>query len=290
MIYPWYDEDRWLRERFTGPRPEGELILREYGPKQAVIYFRRSYASFRVNGLQYARLPSKMRKVQYGIEKAPLRESETGPQQLVEALVKMFDLLIESDGATSNVGKWASGNYPPNTARFLEHVAHHHQAEHWLESKLLQSPSALSDSFQQVRSQVVVAQVGEKARGFIDILALDTRNRLLWVVELKVPKAELEAIGQAKEYVRWVEDNMLELLDESFGYFDGIAEPNKYRPAIMFAAPDFSSDFHGCVENQLPCFRVMMVRINDDWRKNVKVVSRRQFKCDCNNEKQEGLT
>ena len=214
MIYPWYDQDRWLRERFTRHKSIGTALIEEYAPEPAVAYFRHSYASFRVEGLEYARL-SRNGQVRYGVPRSRLDVSKIGPKELVEALTHMFSLLADSEGAPDTVAEWASANFSPDTAHFLEHVSLHHQAEHWLESKLLRNPSVICNSFEQVRSQVVLAHIGEGPSGFIDLLALDTKNHLIWVIELKAIKATGGAVRQAKAYAEWVNRNMPDILDDT---------------------------------------------------------------------------
>jgi hypothetical protein len=277
MIYPWYDEDRWLRERFTGKKSKGLQLIREYAPGPSMVYFRHSYASFRINGLEYARL-HRNGHLRYGIKYAPLKISSITPRQLVSALVDMFNLLAEHGGKTEPVVKWVSSNFSGDVAHFLRHVSLHHQAEHWLESKLLNDPSIICNSFGQVRSQVVLAHVSEEPKGFIDLLTLDTRKRLVWIVELKAVKTTRSAISQANAYAHWIHKNMSEILDESFGYFSGVKNPSVYRPAVAFVAQSFSSNFDHYTEHELPRYFVKKVQINSGWRNGIKVESIQDFR------------
>ena len=278
MIYLWYDENRWLDKRFKGNKSDGIQIIREYTPAPSVVYFRHSYASFRVNGLEFARLNTNG-KLRYGVAKAPLEENTITTQQLVRALVHMFSLLADNPARPDVVADWASANFDKDVAHFLSHVAYHHQAEHWLESKLLLKSATICDDFQQVRSQVVVAHQGDGpgARKFIDILALDKKNKLVWVTELKIVKANSSAVSQAKKYVEWIYDNMEEILDESPGYFTGIKNPKLYQPAALFIAPGFSSSFNDYVQKELYAYNVRIVQINSEWRKEIKVEASQEF-------------
>jgi len=215
--------------------------------------------------------------LRYGVDRAPLEKSAVTATQLLDVLVDTFVLLAKYNGKTAPVVEHISSNFQGAFASFLKHFSFHHQAEHWLESKLLEYPTIICSSFKQVRSQVVIAQQGEKAEGFIDLLALDTENKLMWVVELKSEKANGRAVSQAKNYAEWIQSNMSELLDESLGYFSGVKVPGTYHSAIAFVAPSYSSNFDSYIERELVGYCVKKVKVNSNWRESIKVESKQDF-------------
>jgi hypothetical protein len=277
MIYPWYDEERWLAERFRRDPAEGRRILREYGPPPAEVHFRHGYASFRVKGLEYARL-SLSGKVTYGIKNAPLDLSAVPPRELVTMLSKMFMRLASFEGHASALFSWIQTIAPPILRHFIEYVSVQHQPEHWLESELLRIPGALSRDFVVLRSQVVVGEMGQKKPfKFIDLLALDRANLLVWIIELKVPKAAKAALRQMAGYLAWAESKLPELFDESRGYFAGVDDPEKYGIAAAFAAPEYTANFDDYLGRELLGFPVRVIHLNADWRQAITVTATRDF-------------
>lgn len=270
MIYPWYDEERWLSERFTEDPAKGAAILEEYGPPPAEIHFRHSYASFRVKGLEYARL-SRTGKVRYGIKHAPLDADKVPPSLLVKVLSEMFCRLADTNGNASALPPWTEAITPPSLQHFIRHVSVQHQAEHWLESELLQDPRALCEAYDQARSQVVIAERIGAWNGFIDLLALDKRSLELIVVELKVVPATLQHVEQVREYYEWAERHLDELLDPSKGYFHDVVDPGRYRVRALLVSTAFDPHVLEYVDAVFPDSPVRIVTISSSWRKNLVV-------------------
>jgi hypothetical protein len=243
MIYPWYDEARWLEQVFKGDRVRGERLIRHLCPKGATAYFRESYASFRVNGLEYARLYPRG-KVRLGIGRTGCGANGAEPSVVVEALREAFRRIAqhEDDSAAPSPLEWAKTLKPEWLAVCIAHAVLHHQPEHWLESLLIADPSKLHEGFTQLRSQVVVGERGDRRPKFIDLLGLDESARIMWVVEIKEPKADKNAVHQVAEYASWVQGHLAELLEPSNGYFRTSLMPSDVQVGIMLVAPSFSGN------------------------------------------------
>jgi hypothetical protein len=274
MIYPWYDEGRWLSERFKGDPQTGHRRVEAHSPFPAAVHYRDRYASFRVNGLEYARMTVHGR-ISCGVKKAPLTFSLVPPEKLVGTLKAMFALLAERAGDINAAQAWADKLSPPELAHFIKHVARHHQPEHWLESILVEKISLLGSSLEQAKSQILIGDREHASRSnrprFVDLVALDNRERLVWLIELKVPKATGRAVSQAADYASWVRGKLDQLLEPASGYFAGISDSTSYRVAIAFVAPCFTSDFAKHIEDRLKGFPVRTMEINADWRAGIKV-------------------
>ena len=94
---------------------------------------------------------------------------------------------------------------------------------------------------------------------------------------MKAAKATGTAVSQAKAYAKWVYNNMLEILDESYGYFKGIENPSIYHPAVALVAPSFSSNFDYYIKHILPRFFSRKIQINSAWRKKIKIEFKQDF-------------
>ena len=273
-IYPWYDKARWFAERYTGDQSEGSALVVSTCPPPAVAHFRHSYASFRVHGLEYARLEPNGR-LRYGTRRAPLKPSCISPPELVRSLEEMFRILAANSGDPRPAECWADQEFDGEVAAFLAHVARHHQAEHWLESKILSAPHVLGDGIAQARSQVAMCYQGDRpaARRFIDLLALDRSKRLMWVVELKVPKAGAKAVAQGKRYADWVKLNLGQLLDPSNGYFADARGTAGYEVGLMLVAPTFSGNIGKDIRRCAGAYPVAIVHVNQGWRRALRVTA-----------------
>jgi hypothetical protein len=268
-IYPWYEKERWFKERFTGDRFAGWERLRTVSLDRAPIYFRESYASVRMGGFEYACL-DRHGALRYGQKNRRLKENECPPQDLVAALRGMFQRLAESNGDTGPVKSWVDSAFPPKIADFIRYAAEHHQPEHWLESMLVERPEVLCGSYDSPRSQVVVGYVGERPWGFTDLLVLDRRNREVVVVEFKVPKATGEAVRQVRRYAEWFKLNLRRLLDPEYGYFRDVEDPAAYRVTAALVAQSFTRNLPEYVNEAPSACPIQRFRINDNWRTEIK--------------------
>ncbi len=267
-IYPWYDEERWFRKKFTGDPSAGRERLRTVCFEEAQKYFRATYTSVRVRGFEYACL-YRHGVLRYGQENRRLKENECPPRDLVAALRGMFQRLAESNGDTGPVESWVDSALPPKIADFIRYAAEHHQPEHWLESMLVERPQVLCSSYDSARSQVVVGNVGTGPREFIDLLVLDRRNREVVVVEFKVPKATGKAVRQVRRYGEWVKLNLRRLLDSEYGYFRDVEDPAAYRVTAALAAQSFTTNLGEYVNEAPSACPIRLFRISDNWRTEV---------------------
>jgi len=269
-IYPWYDEERWFKERFKGDPVRGRHVLQNFCFEETQVYFRHSYGSLRVRGFEYAVL-KRNGTLRYGQKNRRLYKEKCLPQEVVSALSEMFLRLADSNSEAPPVERWAASLRPPRMADFINYATKSHQAEHWLESELLRRPSVLCSSFEQARSQVVVGYKGRRGWSFIDLIVLDRQNHEIVVVELKLPKATGGAVKQIRKYAEWVKTNIHRLLRPDYGYFPGVQDPVTYRVAIAFVAPQFNSNFASYINDLLPYLVVRTFQINSDWRKTIRV-------------------
>jgi hypothetical protein len=113
-------------------------------------------------------------------------------------------------------------------------------------------------------------------RGVIDLLTTTRRGRLA-VVELKVHE-EINLPLQGLDY--WLRVNWLQKRNQfqEFGYFQG-CELSAAAPLLYLVSPAFR--FHSTTEKLLsyfdPTIEVILIGINDSWRKEIKVLFRHQI-------------
>ena len=271
MIYPWYDETRWLREIFRGNASHGTDLVRQYCPPGATAHFRTSGASFRVNGLEYARV-GPTGSVRRAIGTVSWQEDSVSPSRLVAALRETFDrIAADHDGFAASQAPldWAKGLVPEGLAVCMVHAIRQHIPEHWLESLLVAQPSLLGSGIKQARSQVVVGKKGDDRWKFIDLLCLDEPEQTLWVVEIKAPKANGEAIGQVAEYVVWVKSNLSEIMRPDNGYFITSLSPADMKVGAIIVAPYFTNNIGDYVGELLPCLEARGRRVAAKWRSDI---------------------
>jgi hypothetical protein len=282
MIDQWYDCERWISERLKGNKESARKQIQEYTPLGAVSHYRKEYSSFRVNGLEFARM-NKSGRIRDGIERLRLNPKECSPAEVVNALRRMFDLLSANPNDLAATDAWSSAYVQNGLAAFLRHASRHHQAEHWLESKLLLDPSLLGEMADPpIRSQVNVFPGEQRTprRKHIDLLAINRRTREVWVIELKVTQADGNTVKQASEYARWVHGHLAEFLDASSGYFGSVEAPSAYRVAVALVAPRITSNLPAYIKQGLSCFHVRVLQLNSDWRRAVKLLQVMDFPAD----------
>ena len=147
------------------------------------------------------------------------------------------------------------------------------QAERWLESTVLAAPRAVDARLERERlyRQVFVAGGGEQ--GVADLLGA-TRDGQLVVLELKA-STDIHLPLQGLDYwirVRWHQQRG-ELAGA--GYFPGV-QLKATPPELLLVAP--ALQFHPTTEASVqffaPAVRVTLVGLNEDWRRELKVVRR----------------
>jgi hypothetical protein len=148
------------------------------------------------------------------------------------------------------------------------------QPERWLESLALASPQALDPRLDpaNVYAQVPAVTAGE--RGLADLLGATRAGRLV-VIELKA-SADIHLPLQALDYwlaVRWHQQRSQ---FARLGYFPGVTlrpEP----PELLLAAP--ALEFHPATDALLSYWkreiRATIIGLSEDWRRELRVVSRR---------------
>jgi hypothetical protein len=157
-----------------------------------------------------------------------------------------------------------------------QHEFYRLQSERWLESLLSQDITRIDPALspQHVYSQVPAFSGGD--RGVIDLLTTTRRGRLA-VVELKVHE-EINLPLQGLDY--WLRVNWLQSRKQfqEFGYFQG-CELSIGPPLLYLVSPAFR--FHSTTEKLLRYFdhqvEVILIGINDTWRKDIQVLFRHQM-------------
>jgi hypothetical protein len=147
------------------------------------------------------------------------------------------------------------------------------QSERWLESLLLEDITRLDPALSPEHVYPQVPAFSGTDRGVIDILATTRLGRLA-VVELKVHE-DINLPLQGLDY--WLRVNWLQRQNrfEEFGYFPGL--PLSAAPPLLYlVSPAFR--FHSTTEKILryfdPTIEVVLVGINDSWRKGIRILFR----------------
>jgi hypothetical protein len=154
-----------------------------------------------------------------------------------------------------------------------QHEFYRLQSERWLESLFLQDITRLDPGLSPEHVYPQVPAFSGTDRGIIDLLATTRRGRLA-VVELKVHE-EINLPFQGLDY--WLRVNWLQKRNQfrEFGYFPG-REISSAAPLLYLVSPAFR--FHSTTEKILryfdPKIEVILVGINDSWRKAIKVLFR----------------
>jgi hypothetical protein len=158
-----------------------------------------------------------------------------------------------------------------------QHKFYRLQSERWLESSLLHDITRLDPELspQQVYRQVPAFSGTD--RGVIDLLTATRRGRLA-VVELKVHE-EINLPLQGLDY--WLRVNWLQSRNQfqEFGYFPD-RKLSSASPLLYLVSPGFR--FHSTTENILrffdPRIEIILVGVNDSWRKEIKVLFRHEVR------------
>ncbi len=147
------------------------------------------------------------------------------------------------------------------------------QAESWLESAVLAAPRAVDARLERERlyRQVFVAGGGE--RGVADLLGA-TRDGQLVVLELKA-STDIHLPLQGLDY--WMRVHWHQQRGElaGAGYFPGV-QLKATPPELLLVAPalQFHPTTEALVQFFAPAVRVTLVGLNEDWRRELKVVRR----------------
>ena len=157
-----------------------------------------------------------------------------------------------------------------------QHEFYRLQSERWLESLLFQDITRLDPALSPAHVYPQVPAFSGTDRGVIDLLTATRRGRLA-VVELKVHE-EINLPLQGLDY--WLRVNWLQSRNQfqEFGYFQG-CELSAATPLLYLVSPAFR--FHSTTEKLLryfdPNIEIILIGINDSWRKEIKVLFRHQI-------------
>jgi hypothetical protein len=217
-----------------------------------------SFLSLRIAGLEVARVEGQLApRIYFGLEGSFRR--------LEESLRDEFSGFLRQVRNIRRVGS-------PDP----QHEFYRLQTERWLESLLLEDITRLDPALSPEHVYPQVPAFSGTDRGVIDILAA-TRGGRLAVVELKVHE-EINLPLQGLDYwlrVKWLQDRKQ---FQEFGYFQG-RELSSEAPVLYLVSPAFR--FHSTTEKILRYFdrriEVILVGINDSWRKGIKVLFRHEI-------------
>jgi hypothetical protein len=245
-----------LRESHQGPLRE--LLGDLFEEIDCVPDSTGSFLSLRIAGLEVARIEGQLApRIYFGLEGSFRR--------LDESLHGEFrDFLLEVQKVRR------AGSPDP------QHEFYRLQTERWLESLLLKDVTRLDPALSPEHVYPQVPAFSGSDRGVIDILAATRRGRLA-VVELKVHE-EINLPLQGLDYwlrVKWLQDRKQ---FQELGYFQG-CELSPEAPVLYLVSPAFR--FHSTTEKILRYFdrkiEVILVGINDSWRKGIKVLFRHEM-------------
>jgi hypothetical protein len=156
-----------------------------------------------------------------------------------------------------------------------QHEFYRLQSERWLESLLSRDITHIDPALSPRHVYQQVPAFSGSDRGVIDLLAT-TRHGRLAVVELKVHE-EINLPLQGLDY--WLRVNWLQSRNQfrDFGYFQG-CELSAAPPLLYLVSPAFR--FHSTTGKLLRYLdrriEVILIGINDGWRKDIQVLFRHQ--------------
>jgi len=217
-----------------------------------------SFLSLRIAGLEVARVEGQLApRIYFGLEGSFRRLEESLHDEFRDFLLGVRKVR-------------RAGSPDPR------HELYRLQTERWLESLLLEDITRLDPALSPEHVYPQVPAFSGTDRGVIDILAATRRGRLA-VVELMVHE-EINLPLQGMDYwlrVKWLQDRKQ---FQEFGYFQG-RELLPEAPLLYLVSPAFR--FHSTTEKILRYFdrkiEVILVGINDSWRKEIKVVFRHEI-------------
>jgi hypothetical protein len=220
---------------------------------EAVAPAGRDWVSVRFRGIEFARLKPGEATFGLGREQRPLREKNF---RVLAALLKRLERERSAEAPAKGTLQRA-------------------QPERWLESLVVAAPQRIDPRLAPERLLRQVPAVAAGERGIADLLGA-TRDGQLLVLELKA-STNIQLPLQGLDYwlrVRWHQQR------SGFarsGYFPGLAlRPDP--PELLLVAP--ALQFHPTTETiagyLAPAVPVTLVGINEDWRRELRVVFRRR--------------
>ncbi|HMD84240.1 MAG TPA: hypothetical protein VKO18_06015 [Terriglobia bacterium] len=217
-----------------------------------------TFSSLRIAGLEVARIEGQLApRIYFGLEGSIRRLDDSCQSEFRDFLLEVRRIRCAGS---------------PNP----QHEFYRLQSERWLESLLFQDITRLDPALSPVHVYPQVPAFSGTDRGVIDLLTATRRGRLA-VVELKVHE-EINLPLQGLDY--WLRVNWLQKRNQfqEFGYFQG-CELSAVPPLLYLVSPAFR--FHSSTEKLLGYFgrniEVVLIGINDSWRKEIKVLFRHQI-------------
>jgi hypothetical protein len=216
------------------------------------------FSSLRIAGLEVARIEGQLApRIYFGLEGSSRRLDESSQED--------FRHFVREVGRIR-----CAGSPDP------QHEFYRLQSERWLESLLFNDITRLDPALSPEHVYPQVPAFSGTDRGVIDLLTATRRGRLA-VVELKVHE-EINLPLQGLDY--WLRVNWLQSRKQfqEFGYFRG-CELLSAPPLLYLVSPAFR--FHSTTEKLLRYFdrniTVILIGINDSWRKEIKVLFRHEI-------------
>jgi hypothetical protein len=217
-----------------------------------------NFSSLRIAGLEVARIEGQLApRIYFGLEGSIRRLDISCHNEFRDFLLEVRRIRCAGS---------------PNS----QHEFYRLQSERWLESLLFQDITRLDPALSPAYVYPQVPAFSGTDRGVIDLLTATRRGRLA-VVELKVQE-EINLPLQGLDY--WLRVNWLQKRNQfqEFGYFQG-CELSAEPPLLYLVSPAFR--FHSTTEKLLRYFyrsiEVVLIGINDSWRKEIKILFRHQI-------------
>jgi hypothetical protein len=214
-----------------------------------------TFSSLRIAGLEVARIEGQLApRIHFGLEGSVRRLDESCHDEFRNFLREVQSIRCADS---------------PNP----QHEFYRLQSERWLESLLFQDITRIDPALSPEHVYPQVPAFSGSDRGVIDLLTATRRGRLA-VVELKVHE-EINLPLQGLDY--WLRVNWLQKRTQfqEFGYFQD-CELSPAAPLLYLVSPAFR--FHSTTEKLLRYFdskiEVILIGINDSWRKDIKVLFR----------------
>jgi hypothetical protein len=217
-----------------------------------------AFTSLRIAGLEVARIEGQLApRIYFGLEGSFRRRDESCGDEFRDFLQEVRRIRC-------------AGSPDP------QHEFYRLQSERWLESLLFQDITRIDPALSPAHVYPQVPAFSGTDRGVIDLLTTTRRGRLA-VVELKVQE-EINLPLQGLDY--WLRVNWLQKRNQfqESGYFLD-CELAAAVPRLYLVSPAFR--FHSTTEKLLSYFdrkiEVILIGINDSWRKEIKVLFRHQI-------------
>jgi DNA-binding transcriptional ArsR family regulator len=214
-----------------------------------------TFSSLRYAGLEVARLEGQLApRIYFGLEGNVRRLDESCRDAFRDLVHEVRGIRCAASSAS-------------------QHEFYRLQSERWLESLLFRDISRIDPALSPEHVYPQVPAFSGTDRGVIDLLTATRRGRLA-VVELKVQE-EINLPLQGLDY--WLRVNWLQKRNQfrEYGYFQD-CELSAAAPLLYLVSPAFR--FHSTTEKLLAYFdrkiEVVLIGINDTWRKDIKVLFR----------------